>query len=187
LPRHILRGLSSERIQTIVRAKRERESALLSVCTDAAIEAESAILSAKERGFTVPQSSVWNAFRGPGRGSGFETLERNRGNSVGNAFTGPGRGSRFIILEGFRYPGCGVGFGTNGGTVRRAHVDAEDTAKTHVVMNNHEIRCHACGAFGHINRNCKKRGNATWKDNRSTGNGERGQGSSPSGNLTQRY
>jgi hypothetical protein len=40
-----VQGLSNERIQTIVRAK--GETALLSVCIDAAMEEESAILSAK--------------------------------------------------------------------------------------------------------------------------------------------
>jgi hypothetical protein len=42
-----VQGLSNERIQTIVRAK--GETALLSVCIDAAMEEESAILFAKER------------------------------------------------------------------------------------------------------------------------------------------
>jgi lipid A disaccharide synthetase len=43
-----LQGISNERIQTIVRSK--EETALLSTCKDAALE-ESAILSARERGF----------------------------------------------------------------------------------------------------------------------------------------
>jgi hypothetical protein len=56
-----LQGLSNERIQTNVRAK--GETALLSVCIDAAMEEESAILSAKERGFTAPRSSVGKCLR----------------------------------------------------------------------------------------------------------------------------
>jgi hypothetical protein len=44
--------LSNERVQTIVRAK--GETALLSVCIDAAMEEESAILSTNGRGFTAP-------------------------------------------------------------------------------------------------------------------------------------
>ncbi|PNF17536.1 hypothetical protein B7P43_G16427, partial [Cryptotermes secundus] len=47
-----VQGLVNERIQTIVRAK--GESVALSVCIDAALEEESAILSVKERGF-APQ------------------------------------------------------------------------------------------------------------------------------------
>jgi hypothetical protein len=170
-----VQGLSNERIQTTVRAK--GETALLSVCIDAAVEEESAILSAKERGFTAPRSSAGNAFRGPGRGSGFTTLEGNKGSSIGNAFRRPGRGSGFTTLggnRGFRHPGRWVGFGTNGSTVRRAHVVAEDVAREHVIMNNHEIRCHACGALGHRSRNCRKRGNAMWKDNKVTGSEDRG-------------
>ena len=42
-----VQGLSNERIQTIVRSK--GETALLSACIDAAVEEESAILSARER------------------------------------------------------------------------------------------------------------------------------------------
>jgi hypothetical protein len=193
-----VQGLSNERIQIIVRAK--GETALLSKCTDAAMEEESGTLSAKEKGFTIPSSSAGNEFRGPGRGSGFTNLERNRGSSAGNVFRGPGRGSGFTTLEvyegsstgnvfrgpgrgsefitlegngGFRHPGRGVGFSTNGGTVRRAHVLATDVAREHVIMSGHEkIRCHACGALGHISRNCRKSGNATWKDNKSAGTGE---------------
>jgi hypothetical protein len=44
-----VQGLSNERIQTIVRSK--GEAPLLSTCVDTALEEESAILSARERGF----------------------------------------------------------------------------------------------------------------------------------------
>ena len=44
-----VQALSNERIQTIVRSKGEND--LLSACIDTALEEESAILSAKERGF----------------------------------------------------------------------------------------------------------------------------------------
>jgi hypothetical protein len=65
------------------------------VCIDTASEEESAILSARERGF-----NVGNAFGEPGRESGFTNLEGIRGSNVGNAFGGPGRGSGFTTLEG---------------------------------------------------------------------------------------
>jgi hypothetical protein len=53
-----MQGLVTERIQTIVRAN--GESALMSICTDAGMEEESAVLLAKERGFLVLRSG-----RGP--------------------------------------------------------------------------------------------------------------------------
>jgi hypothetical protein len=53
-----VQGLANERIQTIVRAR--EESAVLSICIDMAMEEESAILSAKERGFSAQGSG-----RGP--------------------------------------------------------------------------------------------------------------------------
>ena len=59
-----VQGLSNERIQTIVRSK--QETALLSVCIDTALEEESAILSARERGFSV-QRSFGSVFKGPTR------------------------------------------------------------------------------------------------------------------------
>ena len=57
-----VQGLSNERIQTIVRSK--GENALLSAYIDTTLEEESAILSARERGFSV-QRSFGNIFKGP--------------------------------------------------------------------------------------------------------------------------
>ena len=59
-----LQGLSNERIQTIVRSK--GETSQLSTCIDAALEEESAILSARGNGFSV-QKVYGNIFRGPAR------------------------------------------------------------------------------------------------------------------------
>ena len=56
--------LNNERIQTIVRSK--GETALLSACIYTALEVESAILSARERGFSV-QRNFGNIFKGPTR------------------------------------------------------------------------------------------------------------------------
>jgi hypothetical protein len=152
---------------------------MLSVCIDTASEEESAILSARERGFNAR-----NAFGGPGRGSGFTTLEGNRGSNVGNAFGGPGRGSGFTTLEGnrrFKHPGRRVGHDYNGKMSKSAHV-VSDFAREHVPAGNFEkIRCHACGALGHIIRFCRKKDNGKWR------NGKRGQGCSPTGNLPARH
>jgi hypothetical protein len=72
-----VQGLANERIQTIVRAK--GECVALSICIDAALEEESAILSMKERGFAPqrfnkgPERAVraTGVSSGPGRGFGF--------------------------------------------------------------------------------------------------------------------
>jgi hypothetical protein len=57
-----VQGLSNERIQIVVRSK--GETALLSTCIDAALEEESAILSARERGFSV-HKRYGNVFKWP--------------------------------------------------------------------------------------------------------------------------
>jgi hypothetical protein len=69
-----VQGLSNERIQTIMRSK--GETALLSTCIDAVLEEESAILSARERGFSL-QKSYGNMFKGPTRVS----VQTNNGGS----------------------------------------------------------------------------------------------------------
>jgi hypothetical protein len=154
-----VQGLSNEMVQTIVMAK--GETAMLSVCIDTAFEEESAILSAKERGF-----NAGNTFKGPGRGSGFIPRDMNRG--VG-------------------HPGRRVGYDDNRNISKSAHV-VSDAARERAPAGNFEkIRCHACGALGHISRFCRKKGNGAWKKVASTGNGERGQRSSPTGNLPGRY
>jgi len=95
-----VQGLSNERIQTIVRSK--GETALLSTCIDAALEEESAILSA--RGFSV-QKSYGNVFKGPDR----VLLQANNGSSSNReqVLRGSGRGPGFIARvesEGLLHP-----------------------------------------------------------------------------------
>jgi hypothetical protein len=119
------------------------------------MEEESAILSAKERGFAAPRSHAGNIIKGIGRGSGFTPREEFNGNK------GLGRGSGFIPrgeFRGFRPPGRRVAFNNNGNNVRNAHVVTEDVARGHVVMEHSRsnIRCHAYGAFGHISRFCRR-------------------------------
>jgi hypothetical protein len=75
-----VQGLVNERIQTIVRAKGE---SAMSVCIDTALEDESAILSAKERGFAAQRSG-----RGP------EVASKVAGNP-GYMNKGSGRGFGF--------------------------------------------------------------------------------------------
>ena len=158
-----VQGLSNERVQTIVRAK--GEAALLSECIDAAMEEESAILSAKERGFAAPRSHAGSRDKGPGRGSGFTPQGEYRG---------------------YKPPGRRVSFDNN---TRHAHVVKEGVAREHAVMGSmsDNIKCHACGAIGHISRFCKKNNRPAWRESGNTGNGERGQGSSPTVNPTPRY
>jgi hypothetical protein len=66
------------------------ETALLSTCIDAALEEESAILPARERGFSVPARE--RGFSVPARERGFSVPARERGFSVhksyGNMFKG---------------------------------------------------------------------------------------------------
>jgi hypothetical protein len=145
-------GLSNERVRTIVRAK--GEMAMLSVCIDTALEEESAILSAKERGF-----NVGNTFKGPGTGSGFVPRD---------------------ISRGIGHPGRRVGY-DNRNISKSAHV-VSDAARERIPAGNlGKIRCHACGALGHVSRFCRKKNDGAWKNVDSTGNGERGQRSSPTG------
>jgi hypothetical protein len=154
-----VQGLSNERVQTIVGAK--GETAMLSVCIDATFEKESAIPSAKERGF-----NVGNIFKGPGRGSGFIPRDINRG--IG-------------------HPGRRVGYDNNRNISKSAHV-VSDAARERVPAGNFgKNRCHACGALGHISRFCRKKDNGAWKNADSTGNWGRGQRSSRTGSLPGRY
>jgi hypothetical protein len=118
---YFVQGLSNERIQTIVRSK--GETVLLSTCIDAALEEESAILSARERGFSV-QKNYGNAFKGPARVS----VQVNNGGSSSReqALRGSGRGPGFIARvesEGLLHPGRGVNArdsaSVNRGAIRR--------------------------------------------------------------------
>ena len=115
------------------------ETALLSTCIDAALEEESAILSA--RGFSV-QKSYGNVFKGPDR----VLLQANNGSSSNReqVLRGSGRGPGFIARvesEGLLYPGRGVNAivsaSDNRGAIRResASVGMRDTGK--------RIRCYA--------------------------------------------
>jgi hypothetical protein len=108
-----VQGLTNEKIQTAARAK--GETALLSTCIDAAMEEESAIMSAKERSLSVQTinrrpdeagkvkvNKCVNEFKGFGRGSGF--MFKGFGRGSGFMFKGFGRGSGFMF-KGF---GCHV-------------------------------------------------------------------------------
>jgi hypothetical protein len=162
---YFVQGLSNERVQTIVRAK--EETALLSVFIDTAMEEEFAILSAKERGFAAPKGNEGNVFRGPGRGPGFTAQEEFRG---------------------FKHPGRGVDLSNKRSSVRSAHVVTEDVARGHVVARDSvtKIRCNAREAMGHISRNCRKRDKSAWRETNNAGNGDWGQGNSPTGTSPRR-
>ena len=167
-----VQGLSNERIQTIVRSK--GETALLSTCIDAALEEESAILSARERGFSV-HKSYGNMFKGPPRVS---MHANNGGNSSREqVLRGSGRGPGFVArveAEGLLHPGRGVNARSsasdNRGVVRREGM--RDTGK--------RIRCYACGDLGHVARACTATDGSGWK-RMSSGNGPRVRESSHAG------
>jgi hypothetical protein len=126
------------------------------------MEGESAISSAKEKGFAATQNNERNVFRGPGRGSGFTAREDFRG---------------------FKHPGRGVDLSKKRSSVGNTHVVTEDVARGHVVVRDlvTKIRCHACGAMGHISRNCRKRDKSAWRETNNAGNGDWGQGNSSTG------
>jgi len=167
-----VQGLSNERIQTIVRSK--GETAVLSTCIDTALEEESAILSARERGFSV-HKNYGNLFKGPARVS----VHANNGssNSREQVLRGSGRGPGFIARvesEGLLNPGRGVNVrgntSDNRGAIRRESM--RDTGK--------RIRCYACGNFGHVASACAMIDGSGWRKI-SSGNGPRVHGSSPAG------
>ncbi|KDR18082.1 hypothetical protein L798_07776 [Zootermopsis nevadensis] len=92
-----VQGSANERIQTIVRSK--GESAMLSACIDTALDEESAILSARERGFTMQRQN-----KGP------EVAIRVIGSNL-NAFKGLSRGTRFAnrdMNHRIVHPGRGI-------------------------------------------------------------------------------
>jgi hypothetical protein len=144
-----IQGLSNEKVQTIVRSKGER--ALLSECIDSAMEEESAILSAKERGFAGPRTNYRNGFRGHDRG---------------------------LI-----HPGRRVDVSNNG--VRNANIVTGSICKEIQVG---KIRCYACGAMGHISRDCRNKDKSAWRQTDSSAeNGKRVQLSSQTGHPSRRY
>jgi len=101
-----MQGLSNDKIQITVRSK--GGTALLLTCIDAALEEESAILSARERGFLV-QRGFGNVIRESSRVS---VLANDRGSSCKeHVLKGSGTGPGFIArveTEGLLHPGCGV-------------------------------------------------------------------------------
>jgi hypothetical protein len=141
-----VQGLVNERNQTIVRAK--GESAALSVCIDAALEEESAILSVKERGFAPHKFS-----------NGHEVANRATG-TYGKIDNGSGRGfggTTRDLIKGMARPGRGTGVDVRRSTGITTHVvtKAADTG----------IICCACGEMGHIKRMCKKGNGNTVRQN----------------------
>lgn len=164
-----VQGLSNERIQTIVRSK--GESALLSTCIDAALEEESAILSARERGFSV-HKSFGNMFKGPARVS--TQVSNGSYGSRENMLKGSGRGPGFVarvVSESFPHPGRRVGASDNRGAIRRENVNVSTRELSK------EIRCYACGNLGHVARACTASDSYGWKRS-SLGNGVRARGCS---------
>jgi hypothetical protein len=150
-----VQGLSNERIQTIVRSK--GKTALLSTCIDAALEEELAILSARERRFSV-HNSYGNMFKGPPPVS---IHANNGGNSSREqVLRGSGRRPGFVArveAEGLLHPGRGMNVSSSGsdnrGVIRRKGM--RDTGK--------RIRCYACGDFGRVARACTVTNGSGWK------------------------
>jgi len=169
-----MQGLSKERIQTIVRSK--GKTALLSACIDTALEEELAILSARERGFSV-QRSFGNMFKGPTRVS----VNSGGSSSKEQMLRGSGRGPGFIArveTKGLLHPGRGVNMRhsvrDNRGTIRREipSTDARDSGKG--------IRCYVCGNFGHVAKACAMADCSGWERS-SSGNRTMFRGSRPAG------
>jgi hypothetical protein len=167
-----VQGLTNDRIQTIVRSK--GETALLSTCIDVALEEESAILSARERGFSVHRGFGSTSRESPR----VSVLASDRSSSRREQeFKGSGRGPGFIArveTEGLPHPGRGVNEGCNRGAIRR------DNTNVGVRESSNRIRCYACGDFGHVARSCPGTGGSGWKKI-SSGNGQRIHGRSPGG------
>jgi len=154
------------------------ENALLLTCIGAALEEESAILSARERQFSV-QRDYGNMFKGLARVSG----QANNGGSSNRVqvLRGSGRGPGFVTRvesEGLLHPGRGVNprgsVSDNRGTIRRESTSAgtRDSGK--------RIRCYACGNFDHVARACTTTDNCGWR-RISSGKGRRIHGSSSAG------
>jgi len=167
-------GLCNERIQTIVRSK--GETALLPACIVTALEEESEILSAIERGFSVQRSCV-NMFKGPIRVS----VNSGGSSSKEQILRGSGRGPGFIArieTEGLLHPGRGVNMRDslrdNRGAIRR------EILSTGTRDSGKGIRCYVCGNFGHVAKACAMADCSGWKRS-SSGNGPRVRGSSPVG------
>jgi len=154
-----VQGLSNGRIQTIVRSKGENSQ--LSTFIDAALEEESAILYARERGFSV-QKIYGNVFKGPTPVS----VQANNEDSSSReqVLRGSGREPGFIAQvesEGFLQPGRRVNAKDNAshnrGAIRRenASVGMRDTGK--------RIRCYACGNFSRVARECTMTDGCGWR------------------------
>jgi hypothetical protein len=160
-----VQGLINERVQTIVRAK--GETALLSTCIDCALEEESAIMSAKERGFSAQKVN-----------RGLEVAGSMRGNPCVKMFKGSGRGSGFANREVNRenrptHPGRGVRVDANRIANFNAHVMTGSAAT--------RVKCFSCSEYGHVARDCKKRDKSAWRRRGNLGNEMAGRESSPSG------
>jgi hypothetical protein len=120
------------------------------------MEEESAILSAKERGFAGPRTNDRNGFRGHDRGP----IHR----------------------------GCRVDISNNG--VRNANIVTGSIGKERANTRDQvgKIRCYACGAMGHISRDCRNKDKSAWRQiDSSAENGKRVQLSSQTGHPSMRY
>jgi hypothetical protein len=154
-----VQGLSSERIQTIVRSK--GETALLSTCIDAALEEESAILSARERGFSVPRN--YNVFKGPGRVSTNVSSSSACGREQVAIVSG--RGPGFVARvesEGLLHPGRGVTGNVRDSGDGRSALRREGT-NGRTRESGRELRCYACGNLGHVARACTVLDSNGWR------------------------
>jgi hypothetical protein len=150
-----VQGLVNERIQTIVRAK--GESVALSVCIDAALEEESAILSVKERGFAPQKFNKGPEIAGEATGS-----NGNMNKESGRGFGFANRG----LNRGMARPGRGTGADVRNST--GTDVREGTGIATHVVRKAADSRiiCYACGKRGHIKRMCRNaNGNAVRRNN----------------------
>jgi len=169
-----VQGLSNERIQTIVRSK--GETALLSACIDTTLEEESAILSARERGFSV-QGSFGNMFKGATRVSVNSAGSSSKEQVLRGSGSGPGFITR-VITEGLLHPGRGVNMRDSVRDKRGAIW--RDISITGARDSGKGIRCYVCGNFSHMAKACPMADCSGLKRS-SSGNGPRVRGSSPAG------
>jgi hypothetical protein len=126
---------------------------VISTYIDAALEEKSAILSAREKGFSV-QKSYGKVFKEPARVSVQANIggSSSRKQTLRRSVRGPGFIAR-VESEGLMHPGRGINAkdsaSDNRGAIRResTSVGTRDTGK--------RIGCYACGKFGHVATVCR--------------------------------